>query len=472
MSTQMNVKDLILAEDVEQESAESQRKKRAIEAPSFEVVVNSGIDFAVRRKTSKTSRLLVLLVSQQQYYIKDENKGEITALDSKGLGQFLKGCEYDRLRIDNQWCSRLLKSKEWRDWFVRIITHEKFVDVAKSGIWDAADEANYSRWQKWNNRVFDEIVETSAIVSSALLSYIRELTDGLPINVAKDLLYSFSIIETVYGLDRARVYVKQIIDCLLNDFDYSYPMARELERLLNISPSSAVTFYNYHRSNRSMSTDMAHQTIFEGREHVRFDFNRFLDYLFNQSQAEGFASADTWVAYWADTLLLELHVADRIVNKYPSNLLTYHNILATEAAAIKKDYDLIAFNEQVEVMSKYEYSNNNYTIICPKSAEDMRKEAAAQSNCLASYVDTVIAGQTMIFFCRKNKNAEKSYLTIEVKDNQLWQVKASHNREADEEGMSFIKKWVDNFGIEYGRYENVFNSMERLNKVETLLNAS
>ena len=69
-----NIKDYILKTEVEEINA-------AVPAPapkakpkvSYETVFASGPDFAVRRKTPKTSMVMVIIVSKGQFYIKDES---------------------------------------------------------------------------------------------------------------------------------------------------------------------------------------------------------------------------------------------------------------------------------------------------------------------------------------------------------------------------------------------------------------
>ena len=91
-----NIKDYILPDMSAEESATELPKK--VPSTEYSIVFASGPDFAVRRKTKVASKVLVFLVSQSQYYFKDEKTGEVK--------RFSPG-EYARFMMDAPECIML-----------------------------------------------------------------------------------------------------------------------------------------------------------------------------------------------------------------------------------------------------------------------------------------------------------------------------------------------------------------------------
>ena len=90
----VDVRSLIVHGDIEREP---HRAKRAQPEPSWERVLSDGADCAFRRRCGSRSQLLVLLVTQGQYYVADERTGSRHALTTARLGTFCKGAEGDAL---------------------------------------------------------------------------------------------------------------------------------------------------------------------------------------------------------------------------------------------------------------------------------------------------------------------------------------------------------------------------------------
>lgn len=75
----VNVKDFILdknALEIGQVEDKKAPKKRSL--IKYETVFVSGVDFAVKRTAGKSAKMVVFLVSQDQYYFKDMPTGTIT----------------------------------------------------------------------------------------------------------------------------------------------------------------------------------------------------------------------------------------------------------------------------------------------------------------------------------------------------------------------------------------------------------
>ncbi|MBQ3266623.1 MAG: hypothetical protein IJH08_01735, partial [Atopobiaceae bacterium] len=89
--TPVTVRDLILREPI----AQTSRRKSATptEPWRYDVAVSSGADVAVRRERGDKAEMLVTLVSQNQFYLKNERTGHVKALTPSAMLSFM--CDWD-----------------------------------------------------------------------------------------------------------------------------------------------------------------------------------------------------------------------------------------------------------------------------------------------------------------------------------------------------------------------------------------
>ena len=90
----VDVRSLIVHGDIEREAPKAKREQPA---PEFERVLADGADCAFRRRCGNRSQMLVLLVTQGQYYVTDERTGSRHELTTARLGSFCKGPTGDAL---------------------------------------------------------------------------------------------------------------------------------------------------------------------------------------------------------------------------------------------------------------------------------------------------------------------------------------------------------------------------------------
>lgn len=142
-------------------------------------------------------------------------------------------------------------------------------------------------------------------------------------------------------------------------------------------------------------------------------------------------------------------------DKYPRNLLTSHNIAIRNYGRLSRGYDENAFRRQVNL--DMEFSYNEYRIIYPKMVQDIKDEASQQHHCVATYIDSVIDGETNIVFLRKKEDIDKSLVTMEVKNNKVVQARGKFNRDLTQKEQEVVDR--------YNQYlENKFNKKTKGNK--------
>lgn len=105
-------------------------------------------------------------------------------------------------------------------------------------------------------------------------------------------------------------------------------------------------------------------------------------------------------------------------------------------------------NNFYQNVKSLEYSNNLYSIIACKDLFELNTEGSNLHHCVASYKDKVANGDEMILFLRENKDLDKSYYTINIKDNRIIQILGFGNKYIDSlEVHNFIEEWAKKFGL-------------------------
>ena len=169
--------------------------------------------------------------------------------------------------------------------------------------------------------------------------------------------------------------------------------------------------------------------------------------------------AHDWLEYigWCRELKYDLD------NKFiymPHNFKKVHDRTAEEykalqdkkAAAEKKRREKLAAKKMAETKKAMEeiFSRNDgvdafqikgkgLILVVPQSGDEIRKEGEALHHCVGGYVDRVARGETNIFFIRKADHPEKSYFTMEWRDNKIIQCRGFKNCGMPADVQAFVK---------------------------------
>ena len=154
------IKDLILADDTVIENR-TKEKKAPRKPAEYEIVTVSGPDFAVRKKGSKISYLLVCICSKAQFYIRNEHTGETENLNAQGLTRFLSDVpKYDPLSITDAdgntpfWISELEHTRDFSENFTTAISNEtlrKYFCKDMLSFYDVSDHIDRRRRLKYSD---------------------------------------------------------------------------------------------------------------------------------------------------------------------------------------------------------------------------------------------------------------------------------------------------------------------------------
>ena len=466
-----------LLRDAIKETEEELPQAAARKRPNVEysTVFVSGPDFAVRRKTKTSSSVFVCILTASQIYIKNEKTGQISDADAVSIAKFLADTEDGYVFGEEcpNFIKRLERGKDFAERFMKFITDEDVFALIKKGyiLADPLPDRRYYNTRGVENNGFEEaglrcrikqileiaeaceagvgIDDTRAAVSAHygcgkcsnptqqlidnLLSYaddkglwfIASLEDGRK----TESMSGFQLLESRYGLDGVRKYIREI----LRSPAQVCPDVQNLFMVMFEVEEQAARVYYGRRADRPKAKARL------------FDLDRFIEYTVYESHQQGFVSAyhmSNYFANWSDDLRMQVMVYGKVVDKYPKNLLTHHQIMSAKAALIQQEIDEKHWRDAVERMAGFEYKGKRLAIVAPKTVNDIIEEAQQQSNCLASYVKSVTDGACMIFFLRKLSGPGRSFVTIEIRgDGSLGQVKARFNREPSPEAMDFVRKW-------------------------------
>ncbi len=131
--------------------------------------------------------------------------------------------------------------------------------------------------------------------------------------------------------------------------------------------------------------------------------------------------------------------------KYPKSLKKLHDIAQMNysvKADVKKNEDIKAVIETPGYRG-LEYKKKPYAIVAPLDANEIIKEGSSLSHCVASYVNDVISERCKILFLRNTDDVGKPLVTIEVRENNIRQVRGAYNRSAYVDEMSFVREWAE-----------------------------
>lgn len=454
------VKDFILTAPIE-EGRQQVVKKANKPSVTYEVIFASGTDFAVRRKTARTSQVLAVIVSQNQFYTKDETGGGIIeALNVDRLKKFTSSLNEDGLKlVDSEgnspsWVGTMRKGTDWAECFMNIVRSADAQPYLKYGMfWMEHLAVVDFNWKSFNwiprskfeevKVVFDTILETMPRHAACMALMFRENRyvvrerDFQGVKASSVLLqifvwYNYKDSTTAYDEIKKRWGVEGV---------------RTFVRAFMTSPvimfPSADTFRILFERNNLLTYNRWNNPEEENLPATEFALQNMVDYMFFSCAEQGYAEdpGGFW-NLWDDYLDAQHTLFGKINEKYSETLASAEKILAYRVSMLRKAADEELWGKAVEKMKQYEWKSAKYSIICPKTQDDLIDEGRQMAHCVGNYGNSVANGVCMIFFLRETENINHSLVTIEVRgDGSLGQVRARFNRAPKAEQMDVVQKW-------------------------------
>ena len=234
----------------------------------------------------------------------------------------------------------------------------------------------------------------------------------------------------------------------------------EYYRLFNIQRNVWDTdFYDFLEDKVFLSSrDKMLKTIIK----YNLDIESFLSYLYYLSNVEGL-TVEELLADYPDYLEREYYLKAGTMSKmekYPKLFLSTSWKQEKEFRSLKRlqrledvhniqdDRHDDDFNNNINDNKHLEYKKGKYLIRMPLGAHDIKDEAAQMHHCVASYIERIEAGQTIVMFMREKKQPEQSLVTVEVHDNKVVQARGNRNRDPTLQQIIWLQKWAEKKKLE------------------------
>ena len=429
----------------------------------YETVFASGSDFAVRRKTAKTSQILVCLFSQNQFYIKNENDGgKIQMLDSDILRKFTANIPEEGFEIEADgdkpcWIDTMEKNSAWAYAFMYCLQKPEITQYIQHGMFrfktffELKNVQGHLTWSliapfRHVQVVFDAIAAATnhdaavQALTEAGMTWRYGYYAPADQNKATWIILSlfqqnsyntqsqecaYDMIDRLWGVEGIRLFIRS---CMLSPVS-NMPNAGTLDRLFK---RTNLMIDRYRKQENSGTT-------------TEFNLKNFTEYMFYSCVEQGFArdSAHFW-QQWADYLDAQYTLYGKVDVKYPAHLLSDEHVLQYRIGELRQKVNEEKWQQAVQTMLPYEWSYKGYKIICPKEQDDLVEEGRQMSHCVGNYASKVISGNSKIFFLRKADKINKSLVTIELDEhNNLNQCRARFNHAPAPQEESVVREWLN-----------------------------
>lgn len=394
MEQVVKVKDFII--DLNQTKEPSVVNKKAVTPKAtYSLLLENDMDFVIKRKTSKTDKDLVFLVSQDLYYIKNNVDNTVVKLDTQNYKRRISVF----LRDMGEWMN--FEKVKWTGNCYTENLYNMFTDETRKTLVRYGIDLKGSYYKeevanalKTNPKIVKYWFSKFNDINRYTLEAIVYLNNEYNFNNAKYL------IDSMYDLNRAKLGGYYITNML-----------------------SLAKGYNCN-------------------------INTLIDYIVRGLYSQGIDSIENNIYNdYKDYLSMTNAMKGKIKDKYPKHLKTEHDKVAMRYSIWRKYKDDLEIFKITEENKKLEFSDKKYSIILPETSSDIVEEGINQSHCVASYVRRVANGDTLILFMRYSDIINESLVTLEVKDGQVCQARGYANRDLTKEENLFVKKWAKAKGL-------------------------
>jgi hypothetical protein len=227
---------------------------------------------------------------------------------------------------------------------------------------------------------------------------------------------------------------------LIAKTDPQYRVMRDMATMYQADNSMTLDIYEQIKNE-----DLNRTTMRNLAEHYGITYDKILKYLQAAYDHQCILKRET-LSVWSDYLRMASVVGVNLndkAKKFPSSLKKEHDIVMFAYRAVQVEMDKKAFAEQAEINAKYEFETDDMMVIVPKTPQSVIEEANAQNNCLRSYVERVKRGETVVAFVRKKSEPDKTFLSAEIRDGELVQLKGwCNSNPRTKEIVAFTKQWA------------------------------
>lgn len=222
-------------------------------------------------------------------------------------------------------------------------------------------------------------------------------------------------------------------------------------RALNINSSELDSIQTHNEKtgiNRSVSDILKIAEEYDGRENYAFalpdsrlrKLSKYIDSMVCKKYDRRGLIID-YFDYMRGCESLHYDMTSDIV-LYPKNFRKAHDKAAADVKSRKlaEKYRIIA-GLLPDMHKKYDFSSDTLLIKAPDSGQDIIYEGQALHHCVGSYVSQVANGSTVILFIRKINAPDKPFVTVEVKNDKVVQVRGFDNETPEPDVIDFVEQF-------------------------------
>lgn len=128
--------------------------------------------------------------------------------------------------------------------------------------------------------------------------------------------------------------------------------------------------------------------------------------------------------------------------RYPKKFKEEHDFAAKE---VKSKLDEKAYY-RIQLLlpamhERYDFEDDDFIVTAPKDGKAIKDEGTKLGHCVSTYIPRVAKGETVILFIRRKSEPNKPFVTMEVKNDTVIQVRARENGTPEKAVQEFVKKF-------------------------------
>lgn len=158
-----------------------------------------------------------------------------------------------------------------------------------------------------------------------------------------------------------------------------------------------------------------------------YTFGKFMDYVCEETINQGFSTLTSFMVELKDYIQMCCSMGFK-PTLYSSYLKQTHDIANRNYQVKLTEEQDQMFMDAYKEFKNYTTTDEKYSFIKPKNADDVKHEGSELNHCCASYIGRVVKRICLIIFLRATKNPEESLVTIEISDGSIIQARGNSNR--------------------------------------------
>jgi len=382
--------------------AKSPEPDKYIQDSPYQVLFQNNSDFIISRKKGRVEKELVILVSENLFYFKENDNVEKVTFEL--LKIFLKDLRRSHISLEQVlWLPSL--NRDNINHLINIITNPTFLAMARENV---LTKNSYEHWccEYWEKNA--QLFKETHIVTKDMNSYnYRNCFDAT---------YE---IENQFGCDEALYFVEMLKKSNFEHFTCDYVR------------------YTYSSDENKLKGFF--QLL---NEPYNLELRRLIDYTFIDSYTQGITriSADFWQAY-EKYLQMQIQVFGEIRNKYPRYLMLSRDIATSNIGLLKHKMSNEDFAELTAEVHSLAYGDKKYSIITPATTQQIVEEGFTLNHCIGSHAKQIATGDMHILFLRNSKAKDEPLVTLQFSNERITMAEGLNRRALTPDERSFLEKW-------------------------------